>query len=67
VLDKLRTSGEPKHFHQVGAMCLNRAHGDEQLLGELLVGIAEREEPQHVAFTLGERIGIRCSAPSPLP
>jgi len=35
---------------------LGRAHGDEELFRDLLVRVPQREQPQHFALSLGERI-----------
>jgi hypothetical protein len=39
-------------------MGLDRLHRDEQLLGDLLVGVAPRDEAQHLALALGEAVEV---------
>ena len=38
-------------------MRLDGAHRQEQLLGDLGVGVAERDQPQHLDLALGEVVG----------
>ena len=39
-------------------MGLDRLHRDEQLLGDLLVGVAAGDQPQHLALALGEPVQV---------
>ena len=58
-----RHASEPQLGEDVPAMRLDGAHAQEQPLGDLLVRVAERDQPQHVALALGEIVlGL---APSP--
>src|SRR3954470_11891930 len=38
---------------------LHRLHADEQLLGDLLVGVAAGDQPEHLAFPGGELVELR--------
>ena len=56
VADELGAAREAELLHDVRAVRLGRAHRDVELLRDLLVRVAEREQPQHLALALGERV-----------
>ncbi len=51
----LRARGEAELLDRAGAVGLDGALGDVQLLGDLGVGVAHRDQPHHLALALGER------------
>src|SRR4029078_1588771 len=53
---ELRARFELKLAHDGGAMRINWANGDEQLLADLLIRVAEGQEMNDVALSLGERL-----------
>jgi peroxiredoxin Q/BCP len=55
---ELGASREAELLHDVRAMGLRRADRDEEKLRDLLVRVPEREQPQHLSLTVGERIGL---------
>ena len=56
VAHQLRPAGKSQLLHHVRAVRLRRPDGDEELLRDLLVRVAEREQPQHLVLTVGERV-----------
>ena len=52
VADELGAGGEPELLLDVRAMRLDGAHRQEQLLGDLGVGVSERDQPQHLDLAL---------------
>ena len=50
--------------HDVRAMRIDRADGDEELRGDLLVRVAEREQMDDVALSLGQRLESATVTPS---
>ena len=68
VADELGAAREPELLHDVRPVRLGRAHGDVEHLRDLLVRVAEREQAQHLALALGERVlPRRAAAPPPRP
>ncbi len=61
VPDELGTGGQAELLHDVRPVRLGRSDRDVQLPCDLLVGVAERQEPQDLAFAVGERV-LRRSA-----
>src|SRR4051812_35326401 len=53
---ELRAALQTKLLHDVRAVRLGGSHRDEELLRDLLVGVAEREQAQDLALPLRERI-----------
>ena len=56
---ELRARFELKLAHDVGAMRINRADGDEQPLADLLIRVTEGQEMEDVALPFGERLECR--------
>src|SRR5438477_12550759 len=56
---ELGAGREAELLHHVRAMGLRRADGDEEELRDLMVRVAERKQPQNLAFTLRQRISVR--------
>src|SRR4029453_9883708 len=56
VADELGAGGQTELLHDVRAVRLGRAHRDVQLLGDLLVRVAERKQAQYLALAIGEGI-----------
>ena len=56
VADELGAAREPELLHDVRAVRLRRADGDVEHLRDLLVRVAEREQAEHLALAVGERI-----------
>jgi len=54
--DELGTRLELQLAHDVRAVRVDGAHGDEELLADLLVRVAECQQLEHVALALGERL-----------
>src|ERR1041385_7873631 len=54
--DELRAARETELLHDVRAVRLGGAYRDEELLRDLLVRVPQREEPEHLALAVGERI-----------
>ena len=59
VADELGPGAEAELLHDVRAVRLGGAHRDEERLRDLLVRVAERQQPQHLALAVGERIARR--------
>src|SRR5207237_6370628 len=59
VADELGATLKAQLLHYVRAMRLRGAHRDEQLLGDLLVREAEREQPEDLALAVGQGILFR--------
>ena len=57
VADELGARGAAQLLLDVRAVGLDRARGEEQLLGDLGVGVAEGDQPQHLDLALGEVVG----------
>src|SRR5262249_9449699 len=59
---ELGAGGEPELLHDPCPVRLGRAHGDVELLRDLLIRVAEREQFQDLALTVRERVGLlRCA------
>ena len=54
VADQLGALGEVKLLLDVGAVGLDGPHADEELLGDLAVGVAEGDEAQDLELAIGE-------------
>ena len=54
VADELRALGHPQLLLDVGAVRLDRADAEVELVGDLAVGVAERDQPQDLDLALGE-------------
>ena len=63
VAHELGAARQPELLHDVGAVRLGRAHRDVELLRDLLVRVPEREQPQHLALAIRQRILPRRGAP----
>ena len=59
VADELRAGRHRELLLDVGAVRLDRAHAQVELLGDLVVGVSERDQPQHLELALGEVVGCR--------
>ena len=59
VADQLRAGRHRELLLDVGAMGLDGAHTQVELLGDLVVGVPERDQPQHLELALGEVVGGR--------
>ena len=57
VAHELGAAGAAQLLLDVGAVGLDRAHREEQLLADLGVGVAERDQPQDLDLALGEIVG----------
>ena len=62
VAHELGAAREPELLHDVRAVRLGRSHRDVELLRDLLVRVAEREQPQDLALAVGERVFLRARA-----
>ena len=58
VAHELGAGRQPELLHDVRPVRLGRAHRDVEHLRDLLVRVAEREQPQHLALALRERVGL---------
>src|SRR6185437_2066286 len=56
VAHELRSAREAQLLHDVRAVRLRPANGDEELRRDLLIRVPEREQPQHLTLAIGERI-----------
>src|SRR5213592_4398798 len=56
VTDELGAALQAQLLHDVRAVGLGRAHRDVEFLRDLLVGVAEREQPEHLALAVGEGV-----------
>src|SRR5581483_11475194 len=56
VANELGTAREPQLLHDVAAVGLGRADRDVELVRDLLVRVAEREQAENLALAVGERI-----------
>ena len=56
VAHELGAARQPQLLHDVRPVRLGGAHGDEELLGDLLVRVPEREQAQHFALAVRKRI-----------
>ena len=65
VADELRARVEAELLHDVRAVGLGGADRDEEQLRDLLVRVAEREQAEHLALAVGERVGRRRRARAP--
>ena len=66
VADELGPGREPQLLHDVRPVRLGRAHRDVEHLRDLLVRVAERQQPHHLALPVGERVGL-LARPAPRP
>ena len=57
IANELGSRPESKLLHDVRPVRLGCAHRDVEQLGDLLVRVAEREQPQHLSLTFGEWVG----------
>ena len=57
VAHELRARGAANLLLDVGAVGLDRARGQEELAGDLGVGVAEGDQPQHLELALGQVVG----------
>ena len=57
VADELGAGRESHLLLNVRAVGLHRADGEEELFGDLPVGVPERDQPQDVDLALGEASG----------
>ena len=59
--DQLRTRLDPELLEQLGAVDLDRPHAEEEVLTDLAVGVAERQQAQQFALALAQpfqRVGL---------
>src|SRR4029453_5885805 len=56
---ELGTGFELQLAHDVGAVSVDRADGDEEFLADLLIRVAERQQMENVALSFGQRLGGR--------
>src|SRR5579862_3329427 len=55
---ELRPGREAELLHHMRAVRLGRPDGDEEQFGDLLIRVSEREQAQHLALAIRERIGL---------
>ena len=56
IADELGAAREAELLHDVRPVRLRRPDRDEELLGDLLVRVTERQQPKDLSLALGERI-----------
>ena len=61
---ELRAGRDPELLHDVRAVRLDRAHREEERLGDLLVRVAERQQPKDLVLPLRQRVLLPARPPA---